>query len=381
MREPGAKSAASRPEGPGTRWSPPFARPTGSAGAPTSPSGTSRPLHRGEVRREPTETGRWTEPAARGWTGRTVCAPTERADAFTRGSRARSGRFLARLGSWSGADAEGGEGSGEERRGLLQCCNAAPRREPSPPARPYCNAGVRPRPPRRAKPGRTGPGIPCRSGPPLVPAEPSCTDPPLSRPRFVFLPLLPGPRDVSSRGGTQPPGVPGTSRSPGVFYGEGNRGLILIWLCGPRATTATSRGRPHSLASRCSFARLLDRCEVTGAASLLSRSCSTPASPGGKSPVPVPPFLSALSPPHCPAANSTACPTRDHTRGGHLDTGTRTVGTRSTEDAYEPPERMGRAGASAPPAGTTGVRVRSRLPMKPSRLSGKRNESSGSHSG
>ncbi|XP_059341615.1 collagen alpha-1(I) chain-like [Ammospiza nelsoni] len=94
------------------------------------------------------------------------------------------------------------------RRGLLQCCNAAPRRARRPGrAPPPVTAAMR----MEAPPGlgRTGPAIPRLLGPRPAPGAPGCRSAPLPRPRFVFLPPLPGPRDVSSRGGTQPACVPG----------------------------------------------------------------------------------------------------------------------------------------------------------------------------
>lgn len=96
----------------------------------------------------------------------------------------------------------GGRRRQRGRRGLLQCCNAEPRREPSLPARLRSAAPpllLQCRCEHRPEPSRTGSGIPCPAGPPAAPTAPNFGSTSRSGPSFVFLPLLPGPRDVSSR--------------------------------------------------------------------------------------------------------------------------------------------------------------------------------------
>lgn len=116
------------------------------------------------------------------------------------------------------------KGAGKEGAPAVLQCSAAP----SPPARPRSAARHCGNADGKAPPGlgRTGPGIPCPVGPHPAPGAPGCRSPPLPQPRFVFLPPLPGPRDVSSCGGTQSGGVPGISRSP-VFRGCGGSSSCL----------------------------------------------------------------------------------------------------------------------------------------------------------
>lgn len=245
--------------------------------------------------------------------------------------RERSAAGPVRSPGWApGAERRRREEKGEGKEGapaVLQC-SAAPsraRRPGSAPPLQQCRCE------HRAAPGRTGPGIPCPTGPPPAPTAPSFGSPPLSRPRFVFLPLLPGRRDVSSRcpgdlplahclprrGGGGASSCP-RRRRPGGHAGSHPR---------PLSSPASGRGSP----------RRRDCCEAPGAAPIRG------GSPGsallrssfswGKLPPPhvtsgPPPGAphprrrpsrsfapSPLSPPRGPAANSAVCPTRDPRRG------------------------------------------------------------------
>lgn len=134
--------------------------------------------------------------------------------------RERSAAGPVRSPGWApGAERRRREEKGEGKEGapaVLQC-SAAPsraRRPGSAPPLQQCRCE------HRAAPGRTGPGIPCPTGPPPAPTAPSFGSPPLSRPRFVFLPLLPGRRDVSSR-------CPGDLPLAHCLPRRGGGGLIL----------------------------------------------------------------------------------------------------------------------------------------------------------
>lgn len=245
------------------------------------------------------------------------------------GSEARRGRSAPRVGP---PEPSGGGGRRRERgrRGLLQCCNAAPRRaEPAAPAalRRCSNAGVSTAP-RRAEPGRASRAPPDRPRP-----QPR---------RASALPRFLAPVSFSSRscrdGGTFPLGVPGTSPSPTVCRGGGGGGASSCPRRRRPGGHAGSHPRPlSSPASGRGSPRRRDCCEAPGAAPIRG------GSPGsallrssfswGKLPPPhvtsgPPPGAphprrrpsrsfapSPLSPPRGPAANSAVCPTRDPRRG------------------------------------------------------------------
>lgn len=181
----------------------------------------------------------------------------------------------------------GGGGRRRERgrRGLLQCCNAEPRREPSPPARLRSAAPplLQCRCEHRAEPGRTGSGIPCPAGPPPAPTAPGFGSTSRSGPRFVFLPLLPGPRDVSSR-----PVSPGPPAS--LVFADKPPSRPRRWT--PVGPASSHPGPPRLLAaappgSGTAAKPLLLHRLWAGPPPL---PCSGPASPGGDSPLPTLPL-------------------------------------------------------------------------------------------
>lgn len=274
--------------------------------------------------------------------------------------RERSAAGPVRSPGWApGAERRRREEKGEGKEGapaVLQC-SAAPsraRRPGSAPPLQQCRCE------HRAAPGRTGPGIPCPTGPPPAPTAPSFGSPPLSRPRFVFLPLLPGRRDVSSRcpgdlplahclprrggGGPHPaPGAGGPAATPAV----------TLVLSAPRLLAAAPPD-----AGAAAKPPVLPRF----GAGPRAPPCSAPASPGGNSPLPTLPPGRPLGPPTLAVVRVGASP-RPRSRlpavplqtalcvprgtpggggGSHLrsptpqlasDIGTRTAGTRHTAAA------------------------------------------------
>ncbi|XP_069653749.1 collagen alpha-1(I) chain-like [Haliaeetus albicilla] len=263
---------------------------------------------------------------------------------------------LPGLGLRSRAAAEGGEGRGE---GGGSCSAAMQRRAESRARRP---GGAPPlqqcRCEHRAAPGRTGPGIPCPTGPPPAPTAPSFGSLPLSRPRFVFLPLLPGRRDVSSRCPRDLPLAHYLPRRGGPHPSPGAGGPAAT----PAATLVLST--PRLLAAAPPDAGTAAKPPVLHRFGAGPRAppCSAPASPGGNCPLPTlppgrppgPPTLAVVRVGALPRPRSrlpvvplqTALRVPRGTPGGgggsHLrspsprlasDTWTRTAGTRNTAAA------------------------------------------------
>lgn len=112
------------------------------------------------------------------------------------------------------------KGEGKEGAPTALQCSAASRAEPAARSAPpllQCRCERRAR-----RPGRTGPRSPSAAGPPPFCPAPRLGPPLLSRPRFVFLPLLSSLRDVSSSGGTPAAAVPTSLRSPCARRGGGS---------------------------------------------------------------------------------------------------------------------------------------------------------------